>query len=247
MLGSAGLWTGAFQSAAAPALKGEPKSGTIDFDRLHELVTRAAQDGKWPATADERNVRDTFRTVFDRAMKAADVEKAAFPVEFDRLEKTHGGLSFEKVRVANTFVIAGDVRGTVATDSVILAAGDVKFTSLSNCVVVGKNVRFTSARNCVVIAAEYLRGTGVDLGKGDAGRSVLVSGKWIRLTSATGAICRVRRPGTDAAPDDLKGIPSTPARFTSATDVVFLNSAAEVQTTTQKDCRHVELKGSLDR
>jgi hypothetical protein len=231
---------------AAPALKGEAKSDTLSPDRLVELAARAVRDGKLPA-ADEQKVRDSVRNLLQRVTKAADADNATLAVEFNRLERPSVERSFEKVRVANAFVVAGDVRGTAATDSVIVASGEIKFTSVTNCVLVGKTVRFTGARNCVVVATEFIRGTGVDLGKDDAGRSVLVSGQWIRLTSAAGAICHVLRPGTDPAPDDPRGMPSPAIRMTSARDVVFLNLATDVRTTSQKNCRHVELNSPLDR
>src|SRR5262245_975071 len=230
----------------APALKERTGSdGGPDLTALHALIRKIVENGKELGDKNEQQTTQTIRTLLHRVTQAASVPERDLPVKFDGLKKYDVAKEFEQASVQLGLVVGGDVRGTRAADSIVLAAGEVQFTSVDNCVIVGKTVRFTGARNCLIIAEEFVRGTGVGGGKGEPDGSVIVSGRWIRLTRAQDAICHVLRPGNDPAPDDRKGLGYPPIRMTGAENVRFLNKPADVGTTGRKDCQCVELKSPL--
>jgi hypothetical protein len=234
---------GARPAVAAPALKTpDPAAdGIADLTAAHALMERAVEAGKL-AAADERRLLDTVRQLQATLRKAADLPAAELPVGPDGLDRGDLAKAVRQANVRRTMVVAGDVEGTVARDAIILASGTVKFTILERCVVLGHTVRFTRATACVIAAAEFVRGTGVDPGPGGKAESIIVAGKWLRATSVSGAVCHIRRPGDDPAPDDPKAVPAKAIRLTQAKGVIFLNRPDDVATNGKSDCRWVEMK-----
>jgi hypothetical protein len=230
---------------AAPALKDPPKDREPNLQAIHELIRKTVEDGKALPDWGEQRTTDTLRTLLARVSQLAETPDRELPAKFDALKKSDAAKEFRQTRVEKELVVGGEVRGTLASHSIILASGDVQFTSLDHCVVVGKTVRFTGARNCVIIGEEFVRGTGVGGGKDQPDGSVIVSGRWIRLTTASDAVLHVLRPGTDPSPDDRKGENYPPIRLTVAQKVQFLNKSDNVGTTRRTDCRCLELKSPL--
>ncbi|MBO0698660.1 MAG: hypothetical protein J2P46_09715 [Zavarzinella sp.] len=238
-------WAGS-PAAGAPALKERTaENGDPDLRALHALIRKAVEDGKAISASDEQRLDDTTRALLKRAAQAADIKQRDVPVKRDGLTKSEVTKAFRQTSVRGALVVGGEVRGTGARDSILLAAGEVHFTSIENCLVVGKTVRFTGARNCVIIAEEFVRGTGVGRGKEEPDGSIIVSGRWIRLTSATDVVCHVLQPGKDPAPDEREGLALPPIRMTSARNVRFLNKPDDVGTTSRTDSQCLELKRPL--
>jgi hypothetical protein len=150
----------------APALKDRTGSDRDpDLKGLHALIRKAVEQEKALPDRDEHRANDTIRTLVNRVAQAADMPERELPVKFDGLSRSDVSKEFRQTSVKSAFVVGGDVRGTQASASVILASNEVQFTSLENCIVVGKTVRFTGARNCVIIAEEFIRGTVVGRGR----------------------------------------------------------------------------------
>jgi hypothetical protein len=238
------LVASAWPGLGAPALKGPPTDRDADLHGLHALI-RKAEDGKPLPDRDEQRALDTIRTLLSRVTQAAEIPVRELPVRIDSLTKSDVTKEFRQTILHKALVVGGEVRGTSASNSIILASEEVQFTTLTNCVVVGKTVRFGGVRNCVIIADEFVRGKDVGGTKGEPDGSVIVSGRWIRLTSATDTVVHVLRPGTEPAPYDPKGLLVTPIRMTTARNVRFLNKSDEVGTTTRTDCKCLESKSPL--
>lgn len=211
---------------AAPVPKeGAPGDSAPDLKTFFTAVGKVVKDERWPPEEDEKKLRDTVRTVFDRALQAADQKGRKLPVEFNLLTRLDVVGEFKADTVEGEFVIADAVRVTTAKNSVILASGAVHITGAANCVIVGRNVKSTSTNNCVVIAGGYIRLFSDR--RGDGERSVLIAGQWIRATSLEGTICHVLRPGGRQPPDEVKfaGNRPQPAIQTgSADEAIFLNA-----------------------
>ena len=101
------------------------------------------------------------------------------------------------------------------------------------------------AKNCVIIADEFVRGTSLNGNAKEKTTGMVVAGKWIRLTSVTGAVCHVLHPGTEPTPDDPKGVDPAPIRITSPKEVVFLNKVDDAKVTVKADSRWIEPKTPL--
>jgi hypothetical protein len=233
--------------AAAPVPKDAKTNPTPELKSVFDTVGKAVDDGKWPAEADEKKLKDTARAVFDRMLKAADQKPRELPVAFDKLTKADVVKGYKETVLTGGFVIAGDVRVTSATDSVIFARGNVQITSATNCVVVAQNVRCTSATNCTVIAGDFIRMTCVDQPKRGDG-SVLVAGQWIRTTGMDGTVCHVLRPGGQPAPDEvnwrLNG-PHPAIRTNQADGVIFLNDQDQTSANGPKGCTYLPQKNPI--
>jgi hypothetical protein len=231
---------------AAPALKKpDPKDQSVaNLTALHALIENAIKDGKWPSDADERRALDAVRILHNSTHKQIELTPEKLPVEVAQTEKADIAKEFKKGNCERLFVLAGDVQGTAARNSIIFAAGQVKFTVIENCIVVGEAVQFTTMKNSIIIASKYVRGTGIIKSDHPKAKAVIVSGQWLRVTSASGAICHILRPGSDPAPDDPKGL-ANPIRMTGAREVCFLNRPEDVKTTSSTDCRFIELKAPL--
>lgn len=221
--------------AAAPipaqALKDQP----VELKKVQDILDKAVKAGKWPGAADEIKLKDAIQKCMERTLRAVEMEERKLPADWTKLEKTDVAAEHLEGGVMGRTVIAGDVQGTSASNSIILATGDVKFTVLSNCIVIGKNVRFTGARGSLVVADELIRGTSArDQPNGKDG-SILIAGQWIRMTGASGAVCHVIRPGVNPSPED-KGVgPFTAIRMTSAERVLFLNEPDHIQLNRNRD------------
>jgi hypothetical protein len=228
---------------AAAALPAPPQPP--DIAAFCKTVGKAVEKGEW-SDADAAAARAVVQGVFDRANAAAD-RRATLPVNFATLTASPVAKDVDGANPDGNLVVVENVKGTTATGSAIFASGDAHFTSVKNCVIVARNVRFTSAVNCVIVAAEYLRGTGVGSGK-QPDESLLVAGKWLRLTGATGTVCHVISPGKEPPPDQkFQRQDETAIRMTGATGVTFLNARTDWGTTHDTDCKTIELKAPIAR
>jgi hypothetical protein len=239
---------------AAPVPKDAGKGdATPDLAAVFTVVGRAVKDEKWPAEADEKKLKDTPRVVLQRMLKAAEQKERGLPVDFEKLTRADVVKEHKEVALRGKFVIAETVQGTTATDAVIFASGDVRFTLVTNCVIVARNVRCTGADNCTIIAGEYIRLTGADRRRNRDGSvlsdgAVLVAGQWIRVTGLDGTICHVIRPGNLPAPDEAKwaGTNTQPAiRITTGQDVVFLNDRSDTGATSAKNSTYLPQKAPI--
>ena len=228
--------------SAAPIPKGAGENTTPDLKVFFATVGKAVEGEKWPAEADEKKLRDTARTIFERATKAADQKDRKLPVDFDKLTKAGVVKEFQEGKVEGAFVIAGDVKLTAARDSVIFASGNVQVTRSTNCVIVARNLRANAIDGCFVVAGDYIRGTGADRRDGEG--SVLVAGRLIRVTGARGAICHVIRPefGQQFPEDKVPDPAAPPIRLTTANAVTILNAPNHWKTTNNKNSAAVAPK-----
>lgn len=223
--------------AAAPVPKETGKTDpTPDLKPFFAVVGKAVETGKWPAEADEKQLRETARAIFERATTAAGQKDRKLPVEFKDLDKSDVAKELKGAKVERAFVIAGEVQLGVAKDSVIFASGNVQVTRATNCVIVAKSLRATDADNCVVVAGDYIRASGADRKNREDG-SVLIAGRLIRVTGARGAICHVTHPALGQQfPDEKPGDPAAPPiRLTTANAVTVLNAAEHWKAATNKN------------
>lgn len=222
-------------AAPVPKDDGKPDS-TPDLKAFFTAVGKAVENEKWPAEADEKKLRDTARTIFERATTAAERKGRKLPVAFEDLSKSDVVKELKSTKIEGAFLIAGDVQLTVAKNSVIFASGHVQLTRAVDCVIVARSVRANAADNCLVVAGDSIRATGADRGSREDG-SVLVAGRLIRVTGARGAICHVLRPEFGQQfPDEKLGDPTAPPiRMTTANAVTVLNAAEYWKTTTNKN------------
>jgi hypothetical protein len=230
--------------SAAPIPKGAYDNTTPDLKAFFTAVSKAVEDGKWPAEADEKKLRDTARLIFDRTTKAAEQKDRKLPVDFDRLKKLEVVSEYKADTLDGNFVIAKDVHVRIAKNSVIFASGDVQITSAQNCVIVTRNVGCTSVDHCFIAAGEFIRLTGARRLNGSA-PSILVAGQWIRTTSMDGTICHVMRPSGLPAPDEgklrLPG-PHPAIRTNGAEGVIFLNEQDQTGANRPMNCTYLPQK-----
>jgi hypothetical protein len=218
---------------AAPVPKDAAKPDPApDLKAFFDAVGTAVKNEKWPAEADEKKLRDTARTAFERMLKAADQKERALPVDFEKLKKLDASKECKNANLESAFVIAGVVRVREVKDSVIFATGDVEFLSATNCVIVAPNVLCGVFDNCVVVADECIRVIKTrPRQQGEAG-SVLVAGQWIRAQGLDDAICHVLRPGNSPDPDEARQkleLNKYPAICTNAPkNVIFLNAKEDI-------------------
>jgi hypothetical protein len=230
--------------SAAPIPKGAYDNTTPDLKAFFATVGKAVEDGKWPAEADEKKLRDTARVIFERTTKAAEQKDRKLPVDFDKLTKAEVAKEFKQVRLDDAFVIARDVRVTGAKDSVIFAAGNVQITAAQNCVIVARNIDCTSVDHCVAVAGDYFEVTSAWRPNGGDG-SVVVAGQWIRATGLDKTICHVLRPGTSPPPNGVRfggNMPHPAIRTNGADGVIFLNAQDETHAIRPKDCTYLPQK-----
>lgn len=235
------LACGAPRVSAAPVPKDAGKADpTPDLKVVFDTVSKAVKDEKWPAADDEKKLTGTARTVFERMLKAADQKERALPVDFAKLTKADVTKDFKRVSITNAFVIAENVRGTSAENSIIFASGNVQLTSATNCLIVAQNVSVTGTHNCTIIAGEYTRVT-------TDSRSVLVAGQWIRATGMVETICHVLRPSGLPSPKDRPGGKSTyPAIQTNgAKNVIYLNERADTAGSAPNDQTYLPQKNPI--
>jgi len=227
---------------AAPVPKDAGKTNpTPDLKAFFTAVGKAVENEKWPAEADEKQLRDTARVIFERAVKAAEQKERKLPVDFEKLTKVDVVGEHKADSLEGNFLIAKNVQVRIAKNSVIFAGGDVQITTAQNCVIVAQNVRCTGVENCAVVAGEFFRVTSAHR-PNDADGSVVVAGQWIRATGLDGTICHVLRPGSAASPEDLKFRlpgPYPAIRTTVADNVIFLNAMEDTGANGPKNCTYL--------
>lgn len=213
--------------SAAPVPKWASKNDpTPDLKRVFEAVGKAVKDEKWPSEADEKLLRVTVQTIFDRMLKAAEQKERKLPIEFDKLKKLNVIGEFKNNNLDGHILIAGDARVTDARNSVVFASGNVQITGANNCVIVAQNVRCTAVENCVVVARDFIRLTSALRPNGGDG-SVLIAGQWIRATGLDGTICHVIRPSGAPSPDEVRlagNMPNAAIHTNGAKEVIYLNN-----------------------
>jgi hypothetical protein len=231
---------------SAPPPKTNPEPTVADLSSARSILKKAADSGSWPSAEDETSVLKTIQLLSDLMCKAADVPTRKSPVTRDDLERLSVTNRFDQNECKKSIVIAKDGRITAASDSIILATGDVQITSIKNCIVFAKNVRITGISNGVVVAEDFLRATGADK-LADGSGSLLVGGRWVQLTGAEGAICHVVKPGTDPPPDRNWEKSSPAVRMTSAKNIIILNAAEHWKATSESNCKTIELKTPITK
>jgi hypothetical protein len=221
----------ATNTTAAPVPKDAGKADPIpDLKSFFDAVGKAVEAEKWPAEMDEKMLRDTARVIFERAAKAAEQKDRKLPVDFEKLTKVDMAKEYRQALLESSFVITGDVRVTIAQNSVIFATGDVQITGAVNCIIVAKNVRCTVVDNCVVVAGEYISVTGANPRQKDGPGSVLVAGQWIRATVLDSTICHVIRPGKLPPPDDKRmNMEQSAIQTNGAKGVIYLNDRTDTR------------------
>jgi hypothetical protein len=233
--------------SAAPVPKDAGKNNpTPDLKVFFDTVNKAVKDEKWPAEADEKILRGTTQSIFERALKAADQKERKLPVDFAMLTKSDVAKEYKATSLTGGFVVAGDVRVPRIKDSVIFASGKVQFTNAKNCVIVGWNVRGNAVDNCVIVAGDYNRLAYAQRQPGDEA-SVLIAGQWIRAARMDGAICHVIRPSGLPMPDEKPGdnVLHPPVRTNYAKNVIFLHERYETGANTALDCTYLPQKNPI--
>lgn len=216
----------ALPAAPVPPGAGKPET-PADLKGLHALIGKAVEGGKRPTAEDVKAVKVTLQKVLDRVTRAGGLKERKLPVDPVLLRRADVVKTVDG-SVENTLLVAGEVRGEDATNAVLLATGDVKFTGVKNSVVVGKTVRFNEAEgNVLVIADEVIRGTQARRTAGDLG-PVLVAGQGIQLTRGMGAVCHVLRPGGGIPKQGRLPPIKRPIQMTRAENVLFLNEPDDV-------------------
>ena len=227
------------RGVAAPIPKDAGKvDPTPDLKAFLAAVGRAVEKGKWPAAAEEKQLRETVKGVFEGAVKAANQKDRKLPVDFDKLLRADVAARYDAPEVEGAFVIAGDVRLTSARNSVVFATGKVHITRATGCVIVAREVRCTGAPDCVIVASEYVR---VDAAKKrtEGSGPMLVAGHWVRASVLEDAVCHVLKPAHAPPPDELqRNPPHTAVRTRKATRVNFLNAAEDTRANGPESCTY---------
>jgi hypothetical protein len=231
----AGLAVCAALAASASSAAPIPKDAgtgdaTPELKPFFDAVGKAVEAERWPAETDEQLFRGTARGIFMRATKAAEQKDRKLPVEFEKLTKADVVKEYQKDRLDNGFVIAGDVKVRFASDSVIFASGKAEVTHAGNCIIIAKNVKCAGATDCLVVAGEYANVTVVQTNVKDGYTSVVVAGQWIRSVILNDAICHVIRPGKLPPPEFTPTPTNTPypaIKNNRARNVVYLNERAD--------------------
>jgi hypothetical protein len=232
---------------AAPVPRDAGKNDpTPDFKAIFDVVAKAVQDEKWPTEADEKQLKDAPRVVFEGALKAAGQKQRRLPVSFEKLTRADVVKEYKRPSVRNALVIAGNVRVTDAQDSVIFASGDVKLGGALNCVIVARNVCANGVDNSVIVAGEFIGLTASERTK-DGDRSVLVAGQWISATELDGTICHVLRPGNRPSPEDRPRIGAVfrAIQTNVAKDVIYLNARADTSGSAPDQQTYLPLKDPI--
>jgi hypothetical protein len=237
------LVVAALLGLAAPPPKAKAEE-VVDLGALHTLIRKAAGSTEPISDADAEKLESTVKLLLERAVKAADLPARKLPVLFKELNRAPAAVKIDETQVAKQFLVAKEVRITSATNSVIVASGNVRFTRLQNCVVIAKNVQATGIEDSIVIAEELVRMTTARRQQGQEG-SLLLGGKWVHGTGASGAICYVLHPGTESPPDRPREANSPAVRFNTAADLVILNREDQWKANGPVNCRTIDLKSQI--
>jgi hypothetical protein len=231
LVGSALVMVLAGNSApAAPIPKGAGTGEvTPDLKVFFETADKAVKAEKWPAEDDEKVLRWTAEKVFARVLKAAEQKDRKLPVEFDKLAKLPVAANYMG-KLDNQYLVTGTAKITIAQNSVIFASGHVQITTARHCVIVAPSVKVTGFDNCVIIAGDHFRATSARQ-RPDAERSVVVAGQWIRISTLTGTVCHVLRPGKEPAPDEKVAGPQPAITANTTKDAIFLNDRGDTRGT----------------
>src|SRR5262245_47728594 len=105
---AAGVVTFAGGANAEPVSKGAGQNNaTPDLKAFFDTVGKAVKDEKWPAEADEKLLRGTAQTIFDRTLKAAEEKERKLPVDFSKLTKADVVREYKQASLDGKFLIAG--------------------------------------------------------------------------------------------------------------------------------------------